>query len=330
MENDFNVRTMRTRVSCANKDVALDPAIEQILAASRTREDELREVAQVTIGDLCDAVRGFLDTASDWKTIAETELSLDLVLARTDWSVARAYSLSVLGGRILEIACDIPRLLLADARLPAMAIWRALVEAKNIAFLIDINSTGPTGLLWNHYGIIEHAKAYKNDSEAREAAEQSKRSLKELGFEYKSRAREPWAIGADGGNYNNAVCRCRYVWANRSLPNHIDDELRARLASVEEQLIRRSNAVVHPSMLRHEIQIPLGLMIISSIVYPMEVIQAYKSAASEVLGWSSDGPKEEQFHVYPSNDMRAFDLSLKTTMMYYHCLILGANQFLED
>ena len=100
--------------------------INQIIASSRAKEAEIQEETEAVMGPYCDALRGFIDSAGEWKTAADQAFDIDFKQCRTDPFAARSVSLNILTNRVLETAHDIARLLKAGAGAPAMVSWRTL------------------------------------------------------------------------------------------------------------------------------------------------------------------------------------------------------------
>ena len=181
--------------------------VDQIISASKAQEAEMREVVEGSIGDFCDALRGFIDTAIEWKVAADKAFDIDIDRSTSDLSTARSVSLSILTNRTMETARDIARLLQTGATIPAMVSWRILSETKNIALLIDLDVSGTAGFLWLHYGVIEQAKMMGQDRAMLNAIARGKQLLLDAGFKYDIRKRDPWALGIDGKTHANAVER---------------------------------------------------------------------------------------------------------------------------
>ena len=240
----------------------MNQSINQIIASSRAKEAELREETEAVMGSYCDALRGFIDSAGEWKTAADQAFDIDFNQCRTDPFAARAVSLNILTNRALETAHDIARLLQVGACTPAMVSWRALSEAKNTALLIDLDAEGPAGFIWLHHAIIEQARMMEDDDPGASFADQAKQVLAEAGFEYDRSQRNPWAKGVDGNLHVNAVDRCRYVWSYRKFPPEVGQDTRSKLEDAEEKMIRQSNALAHPTMHRSVLEYNPQLLMI--------------------------------------------------------------------
>ena len=304
--------------------------VNEIIAESKIKEAELRKAARDSIGNCCDALRGFIDTAAEWKDAADRAFDLDIPKSREDPFIARALSLSILTNRTLEISNEIVRVVQAGSRRSALASWRALAEAKNNALLIDLDVSGTAGFLWQHYGVIENARIHKGDEAARRNAEISEKCLAEAGCKYKHQQREHWAKGVDGKPLTNAVARSRYVANNRKLPPQVDKRTIQMLAQKEQEMIREANFVVHPTFSRHTVDVSLPWIMLSAIIEPMAVMLAYKAAASDAAGWPYSETVGEQFQIYPAETQEVAMLSLMVMETYQYCLDLFRSQFQLD
>ena len=308
----------------------MSETIEEIIIEAKEREGLLRETAEGSVGHLCDRIRGFIDVSARWKTAADEVFDITSREPATNKFAARASSLSILTNRTLEIGDEIARVIQAGARRSALANWRALAEAKNNALLIDIDISGTAGFLWQHYGVIENAKIHKDDEVAQRSAEISKKCLAEAGFESSTRKREHWAKGIDGTPRTDAVARSKYVAKNRNLPPQLDRQTIEMLSEKEQQMIRESNAVVHPTLSRNAVDISFPWIMLASIVDPMSVMLVYKVAASDAAGWPYTETVGEQFHVYPAEADDSRILSLMVVEAYGYCLDIFRGQFDVD
>ena len=303
--------------------------INRIIASSKAKEAELRETTEAVMGPYCDALRGFIDSASEWKTAADQAFDIDFEQCRTDPFIARVVSLNILTSRMLETAHDIARLLQVGAGTPAMVSWRALSEAKNTALLIDLNVEGPAGFIWLHHGMIEYSRMMEDDDAGVSFADQAKQVLADAGFDYDRNQRDLWAKGVDGILHTNAVDRCRYVWSYRKFPPEVDQETRSALEEAEVKMIRQSNALAHPTMHRSVVEYNPQLLMLAAILDPMAVMLAYKVAASELKLWETTETVGEQFHLYPEGNDQAKTLSYIVMELYNHCRDVFHDQFLE-
>lgn len=303
--------------------------IDEIIAASKAKEAELRKSTEEILGPYCDALRGFIDSASEWKAAADQAFDLDLEQCRTDLFVARAVSLNILTNRALETAHEIARLLQAGAGTPAMVSWRALSEAKNTAMLIDLDVEGPAGFLWLHHGVIEQARMMEDDDAGESFADQAKQVLADAGLGYDRSQRDPWAKGVDGNLHANAVDRCMYVWRHRKYPPELDQDTRSKMEAAEVKMIRQSNALAHPTMHRSVVEYDPQLLMLAAILDPMAVMLAYKVAASELKLWETTQTVGEQFHLYPEGNDEAKTLSYIVMELYNHCREVFHEQFIK-
>ena len=305
-------------------------SIAEIIAASKERETELRRVIDSEWGVLGDAVMGFLHISRDWYVAVSIPFSEAARAVATDKSAARVASLSALTGRTIEVAVDIVRAVQTGSTKSAFALWRTLAEAKNNALLIYLDVSGEAGFLWLHLGFIEGAKSDPTNKELAGAAEQSKKYLADAGYEYNSRKRDPWAIGIDGKIHANALDRSEYVARHRKLPHGIPRERYTELAIAEQAMIRKSNAVAHPTLVRGTVDVPLPMIMLAAIIDPMSVMLAYKVAASDFLGWPQFPTVGEQFTIYPPENHEAGILSAAVTAMHSHCLGLSQEILLSE
>ena len=293
-------------------------SIAEIIAVSKERETELRRVADSDWGVLGDAVRGFVHTAGEWHQAVRIPFSEAARDMATDKSAARVVSLSALTGRTIEVADDIVRVVQAGSSKSAFALWRTLAEAKNNALLIDLDVSGTAGFLWLHLGVIEGPKSDPTNKELAWAAEQSKKYLADAGYDF--RKRNSWARDIDDNIYANALDRSKYVARHRKLPYGIPRERYTELAIAEQAMIRKSNAVAHPTLFRGTVDVPLPMIMLRAIIDPMVVMLAYKAAASELLEWPPLLTVGEQFTRYPPENHEAGILSAAVMAMYSHCL----------
>ena len=305
-------------------------SLEEIIAVSKEREVELRRVADSEWGVLCDAVRGFVHISRDWYEAVSTPFNIDPREMATRASAARVTSLRALTGRTIEVADEIVRVVQAGSAKSALALWRTLAEAKNNALLIDLDVSGEAGFLWLHLGVIEGTKSDPTNKELAQSAEQSKEFLADAGFEYNSRKRDPWAIGIDRKIYANALSRSEYIARHRKLPPEIPRERYAMLAAEEQAMIRKSNAVAHPTLFRGTVDAPLPVIMLAAIIDPMAVMLAYKVAASDFLGWPRFPTVGEQFTIYPPENPEAGILSAAVKAMHFHCLGICREFFLSE
>lgn len=305
-------------------------SIEEIIAVSKEREAELRRVADSELGILCDAVRGFIHTSGKWHRAVSVPFSIAPGAMATDKSAARVASLQSLTARTIEVADDIVRVVQAGSPKSALALWRTLAEAKNNALLIDLEASGMAGFLWLHHEVIHGPKSDPTNKELARAAEQSKKYLAAAGFKYNSRQRDPWAIGVDGEIYNNALRRSEYITRHRYLPSEIPLERYEALAAAEREMIRKSNAVAHPTLFRGSVRVSLWAIMLAAIIDPMAVMLAYKAAASDLLGWPLFPTVGEQFMIYPPENHEAGTLSAAVVAMHFHCIGICRELFPSD
>ena len=195
--------------------------------------------------------------------------------------------------------------------------------------MVDLDVVGPTGFLWLHHGIIEMAKIGAAGKDSKKFAEQVKEILASWGFEYNPRARDPWSIGIDGKRYSNSIDRSKYIWQHRKFPPDFTEKERPYFAAVEQQMIRESGNLLHPTLTPREVIAgKLPAMMMSTILDPMAVMLAYKVAASELVGWPEKETVGEQFHVYPPGEEAAESLSFMVKEMYDHCQSIFRQHFL--
>ena len=176
------------------EDVSMYRSVEEIIAAAKQREVDHRARMEDVAGNVCNALRGFINVSIEWKTEADRAFDIDPYKARKSPFVARALSLNVLTSRILTTAFEIPRLLMSDALISTAVNWRHITEAKNIALMIDLDVVGTMGFLWLHYNMIEQAKVSVPGSGSQRVEAQGKQTLEEMGFEYNSRSKDPLDI----------------------------------------------------------------------------------------------------------------------------------------
>ena len=297
-------------------------SIAEIIAVSKEQETELRRVADSEWGVLGDAVRGFLHISRDWYVAVSIPFSEAARDMATDKSAARVASLSALTSRTIEVADDIVRVVQAGSAKSAFALWRTLTEAKNNARFINLDVSGEAGFLWLHHGVIEGPKSVPTNKELARAAEQAKKYLADDGFEYKSGKKDPWAKDINGKPYTDAPSRSWYIARHRKLPPGIPRERYMEIAIAEQAMIRKSNAVVHPTLFRGKVDVPLPAIMLAAISDPMVAMLDYKAAASDFLGWPQFPTVGEQFTIYPPENHEAGILSAAVMAMHSHCLRL--------
>ena len=324
-----------------NGPKVLQTDMEELLRMNRTVEDviaeskrkavrELKDL-QVSVGEICDAWRAYIDISGEWKNAADKAFNIDLNESRRNLFTARAASLSVLTTRILTRAGEMPKLLSSGAIESMVVNWRYISETKNIAMMIDMDVLGPSGFLWLHHGMIDQAKANGAGGDSRKFAELSKELLAKAGFQYDRNAKDPWAVGLDEKKYSNAVDRNRYVWGRRNFPKEFTKRDRSFMAEAEQELIKVANGFTHPSLVPHErIKGTIHAMLLSAFIDPMGVMLAYKGAASDKAGWEYTKTVGEQFHVYPSWVENAETLSYIVRDMQSHCIDVFRNRFLPE
>ena len=207
-------------------------SVEEIIAAARQSEIDDRAKMDEVAGDICDALRGFIDMSIEWKTEADKAFNIEPERAQKSKFVARAVSLSLLASKILTTAFEIPRSLMSGSLTSTVVNWRQVAEAKNIALMIDLDVVGPMGFLWLHYSMIEQAKVSLLGTESQRVAAQGKQILQKAGHEYDSSSRDPWAI-IDGKRYRNSIARSEFVWHHRKFPPEASLQLRRQMADAE-------------------------------------------------------------------------------------------------
>ena len=289
------------------------------MTSAKQKDLDCRAGMEDAIGDVCDALRGFIDISMEWKTQVDDVFNLDPSRARTSHFAARTISLSLLTNKILQAACEIPRVLMSGALTSTVIDWRCVVEAKNIALMIDLDVMGPMGFLWLHYGLIEQSKVGGAGEDSRLLADQAKRILRDAGFEYDGRTRDPWAKIGDK-RFSNSMERSEYVWRHRKFPSQVSAQMRIEMATAEQNMIRASNMFAHPTLAPQEVfRDKLRPMLLSTVLDPMAVMLAYKVAGSELVGWEYTTTVGEQFHVYPRENGDAKALSFALIEIYDHC-----------
>ena len=302
--------------------------VDEIIASSKGKEIQELAGIESLVGGFCDAMAAFIEIAAEWKTAFDAAVNIDVNTVRNDFFAARAVSLSLLATKALTAARDIPRCLLGGAMIPTIVTWRYVVEAKNIALLIDLDLDGKAGFLWLHYNAIEQAKVAPDFSEQKTFPDLAKRVLADAGFPYDSKANDPWAIGIDGNRHTNAIDRSKYIWKYRKFPLEVSDDMRSFLGEAEQKMIRASNALAHPTLTPLEtMKGYIFPMMVTTAIDIMGVLLAYKAAASEVAGWPYRKTVGEQFHLYPPEEVQARDLSFMVKNMHDHCLYIFKEQF---
>ena len=303
--------------------------VEEIIASSKMKEsDELADL-QALSGDLCDALRGFINISAEWKKAADKAFNINYENARISPFTARAVSLSLLTTKILDAAFEVPKTFRSGALAATLVNWRYMVETRNVAMMVDLDVVGPTGFLWLHHRMIEMAKIGAAGKDSKKFAEQPKEILASAGFECDPRARDPWSVGIDGKRYSNSVDRSKYIWQHRKFPSDFTEKDRFYFAAAEQQMIRESGNLLHPTLTpRDVIAGKLPAMLMSTILDPMAVMLAYKVAASEVVGWPDKETVGEQFHVYPPGEEAAESLSFMVKEMYDHSRSISRQHFL--
>lgn len=316
-------------LGCGVPGSQMDKTIQDIIASAKQKDINQRANMEEAIGEVSDALRGFIDISLEWKTQLDNIVKLDPDWARRSHFAARAISLGVLTNKILVTASEIPKVLMSGALTSTVVDWRCVVEAKNIAIMIDLDVVGPMGFLWLNYGMIEQAKVDGGGKDSQRIAEQAKQILREAGFEYDGRSREPWAkIGEK--RYSNSIARSEYVWRFRKFPPEVSTQLRDEMATAEQRMIRASNMFAHPTLAPEEIlRNKLRPMLLSTVLDPMAVMLAYKVATSELVGWNETRTVGEQFHVYPTNSGDVRDISFAVKEMYDHCFMVFRKHFLR-
>ena len=303
-------------------------SVEEIIAEAKQREADDRVDMEKSIGEVCDAIQGFINVSIKWKAEVDRVFRFEPSRERMSEFMARAMSLSVLTNRILETAQDIPRTLMAGALSSTVMSWRYVAETKNIALMIDLDVEGPMGFLWLHHGMIGQAKVDGAGDDSTRFAAQAKRILADAGYPYDSKAREPWSQ-IKGQPYPNSIVRSDYVWRNRKFPPEASRPMRAELAAAEQRMIRASNMFSHPTLTPREIlKGKLHPMMVTTVLDIMAVMLAYKVAASDVAEWPYTKTVGEQFHVYPLEEERARETSFMVKDMYDHCFNVFQEQFL--
>ena len=302
--------------------------LEEIIEHHKQVESQGFVDLKSALGDYCDALRGFLEIAGEWKTAADEAFNLNVADSRKDFFKARSLSLNVLTARTLSVARDVPRVLLSGASIPTVLTWRHVSEAKNIALLIDLDIAGKAGFLWLHYKAIEQAKVDPTSKESQSVKDLSKRVLTEAGLPYDRKAKDPWAIGIDGKIKDNAIKRSEYIWEYRKFPPEVGEGKRSYLADAEQKMIRLSNAFAHPTLTPWDaLNRNFHATMLSTPLDVMAVMLAYKAAASDAAGWPHRETVGEQFHLYPEENQEAGILSLMVKETYEHCLAVFNNQF---
>ena len=305
--------------------------IEEIIASSKDKESDEIAVLQAHNGDLCDALRGFIDISAEWKVAADKAFSIDFDNARMSPFTARALTLSLLTTKILDAAYEVPKTFLSGALAATLVNWRYMVETRNIALMIDLDVLGTTGFHWLHHGMIEMARVGAAGKDSRKFFEQAKEILFTGGFAYDARAKDPWSIGIDGKKYSNSVDRSKYIWEQRKFPLEVTEKDRVYFAAAEQQMLRETGNLLHPSLTPREVIAgKLPAMVMSTILDPMAVMLAYKVAASELVEWPETKTVGEQFHVYPADEEAAESLSFMVKDMYDYCGSFSRQHFLGE
>ena len=305
-------------------------SVEAIIAESKRRETKLHAAAEEIVGSPCDSIRGFIDISTEWKLAVDAALNIEADQSGTDKSVARVASLSILTNRTLEAAGDIVRVIRAGSTKPALTGWRALTEAKNNALLIYLDESGRAGFLWTHHGIIKNGQLNSEDEMALGAARMSRQFLESAGEKYDRKDENAWAVAIDGKIHRDAVSRSRYVAKHSPFMFGATQDERDMLAEAEQRMIRESNAVVHPTLGKSFVDVPVPAILLATIIEPMSVMMSYKVAASELQGWPSAAVMGDQFVTYPEEATQAQALSVMAGAMYLHCMESCRAEFLDE
>ena len=107
---------------------------------------------QASVGEICDAWRGYIDISGEWKTAADEALGIDFHESRIDLFTARAASLSVLTTKILTRAGEMPKLLSSGA-IESMVV-NTVEQAK--AVLQQFLASAPS----RHSGLLVRSRAW--------------------------------------------------------------------------------------------------------------------------------------------------------------------------
>ena len=217
----------------------MDRTVEEIIAESKRNEVGEFEKLQASVGEICDAWRGYIDISGEWKTAADEAFGIDFHESRRDLFTGRAASLSVLTTKILMRAGEMPKLLSSGAIESMVVNWRYMSEAKNIAMEIYLDIESSKGFLWLHHGMIDEAKAGGAGDDSEKFAELSNQILADAGFGDKKR-------------HLTAVDRCQRVWHLRTFPQSFTKRERAYMAEAEKELIRVANGFAHPTLVTRE------------------------------------------------------------------------------
>ena len=305
--------------------------IDEIMVAARQKEINERAKTEASVGEVCDALRGFVDTSMEWKRAAYEVLEIKTEDVRDDPFTARAVSLSILTNNILLSAWEMPRALLSGAGISTAANWRYITEAKNVAMLIDLDVDVTAGFQWLHHKVIEQAKDSRPGDDFWGFAEQAKELLNNAGLEYQKDERDPWSVGVEGKKYGNSVDRSGYVWNNRKFPPEVSDQLRSSMFQAEQSTIRVANSLVHPTLMPlEELKDKVPAMMLTAVNNPLSVMLAYKVAASDLAGWPYTKTVGQQFHVYPPDQRELKELSYMVKEMYKHCANAIRDRYLGD
>ena len=305
--------------------------VEEIISSSKNTEFDDLITLQAENGFLCDALRGFINISAEWKVAADKAFKIEFANSRISPFTARAVTLSLLTTKVLDAAFEVPKTFLSGALAATLVNWRYMVETRNVALMIDLDVLGATGFLWLHYGMIEMAKIGAAGKDSKKFIEEAKEILLAGGFVYDSKAKDPWSVGIDGKKYSNSVDRSKYIWKHRQFPSDVTEKDRAYFAAAEQQMIRETGNLIHPTLTPREVIAgKLPVMMMSTIFDPMAVMLAYKVAASELVGWPETKTVGEQFHVYPPGEEAAASLSFMVKEMYDHCQNIYRHISLEE
>ena len=198
----------------------------------------------------------------------------------------------------IQTAVELGTLLRSGMVRPAMSSLRKLYEAHVDIQFIELDYIGDSGFRWTHWGVADRAKLRPHDAVAQKEKEQSKEMFKD-----DKNFGKPghWARTVDGEPYPTLSKRARFVDKENDARFGYED--RDDFAnSFREQLIAKTNALVHPTLVGNEDVFGPALIAFLTAYYTFYSLVAYKNGLDDYLPMPEHKTRGQHLFIYPEGN----------------------------
>ena len=159
-------------------------------------------------------------------------------------------------------------------------LFRKQFETRINALFISLDETGHSAQIYQYLQLINHAKLNTEDENLQEMRRLSVEVLRAKGIDISNQS--AWANATNGKSYFNLVSRSDYVskkhvqiWPDADISEKELNEINQH----EKEMYRKSNTVVHPSLIGAANLSDYRLILSSNLMSLMTVLNQYRQTA---------------------------------------------------